>query len=107
MCDLLTNRVQDYYATPYAAEIINSFTNLAFVYLAYRGIANCIRNGHDTVFLVGFVSYLVIGVGSFLFHATLKCRFFCPQNAVKHYFRGESKADFLAKMKCNFSMSCL
>lgn len=79
MDDGLTNPIinlQDYYATPYAAEIVNSFTNLAFVYLAYRGVASCVRNGHDTVFLIGFVSYLVIGLGSFLFHATLKCSFF-------------------------------
>ena len=58
--------------------MINSFTNLAFVYLAYKGISSCIRNGHDTVFLVGFISYLVIGLGSFCFHSTLKCTFIFP-----------------------------
>jgi hypothetical protein len=26
--------------------------------------------------LVGFLSYLVIGLGSFLFHSTLKCKCF-------------------------------
>ena len=45
-----------------------------FVYLAYKGISSCIRNAHDRVFLVAFVSYLIIGVGSFFFHSTLKCR---------------------------------
>ncbi|KIX07955.1 uncharacterized protein Z518_02609 [Rhinocladiella mackenziei CBS 650.93] len=63
---------QDYYATIYSAELVNSLTNLAFVYLAYKGISSCLRNGHDTVFLLGFVSYLVIGLGSFCFHSTLK-----------------------------------
>lgn len=46
MDDGLTNPIinlQDYYATPYAAEIVNSFTNLAFVYLAYRGVASCVE----------------------------------------------------------------
>ncbi|KAL8771177.1 MAG: hypothetical protein Q9209_003348 [Squamulea sp. 1 TL-2023] len=65
---------QDYYATPYAAEIVNTFTNLMFVFLAFKGIRNCRRHGHDTVFLVAFVGYLLVGTGSFLFHATLKCK---------------------------------
>jgi len=44
-----------------------------FVFLAYKGISNSLRYKHDTVFLVGFVSYLLIGLGSFCFHSTLKC----------------------------------
>ncbi|QSZ31179.1 hypothetical protein DSL72_000742 [Monilinia vaccinii-corymbosi] len=61
----------DYYATIYSAEIVNTVTNLMFVFLAWKGIDSCIRYGHDGVFLVGFISYLVIGVGSMLFHSTL------------------------------------
>ena len=45
-----------------------------FVFLAFKGIRNCRRHGHDTVFVVAFVGYLLVGMGSFLFHATLKCR---------------------------------
>lgn len=63
---------EDYYATTYSAEIVNSFTNLAFMFLAYKGISNCIQQGHDRVFLASFISYLVIGLGSFCFHSTLK-----------------------------------
>ncbi|KAF2841225.1 aPHC-domain-containing protein [Patellaria atrata CBS 101060] len=63
---------EDYYATIYVAEIVNTFTNAVFILLAYKGIRNCIRNGHATVFLVGFLSYLFIGLGSFLFHMSLK-----------------------------------
>ncbi|OJJ46962.1 hypothetical protein ASPZODRAFT_1863333 [Penicilliopsis zonata CBS 506.65] len=63
---------EDYYATQYSAEIVNSLTNLIFVYLAAKGISSCLRNGHDRVFLVAFLSYLVIGLGSFCFHSTLK-----------------------------------
>jgi dihydroceramidase len=44
------------------------------MYLATKGIRNCLANGHDTVFLVAFVGYLLVGTGSFLFHATLKCK---------------------------------
>lgn len=33
---------------------------------------SCRRNGHDTVFIVAFLGYLLVGIGSFFFHATLK-----------------------------------
>ncbi|KAK7705160.1 alkaline ceramidase ydc1 [Botryosphaeria dothidea] len=62
----------DYYATIYSAEIINTLTNLLFIYLAFKGINNCLRNDHDSIFLVTFLGYFVVGTGSFLFHSTLK-----------------------------------
>jgi dihydroceramidase len=71
---LAADRQQDYYATIYSAEIVNTLTNLLFMYLAFKGITNCVWNGHDTVFLIAFCGYLVVGVGSFLFHSTLKCK---------------------------------
>ncbi|KAF1357053.1 alkaline ceramidase-like protein [Delphinella strobiligena] len=63
---------EDYYATIYSAEIVNTLTNLLFVVLAFKGIANCLRNDHDQIFLVTFIGYLIVGTGSFLFHSTLK-----------------------------------
>ncbi|CAN9457107.1 unnamed protein product [Alternaria alternata] len=63
---------ENYVVTQYSAEIINTLTNLLFMYLAAKGIRNCLKNGHDTVFLVAFIGYLLVGTGSFLFHATLK-----------------------------------
>ncbi|KAJ9312944.1 hypothetical protein DTO271D3_6858 [Paecilomyces variotii] len=63
---------EDYYATPYSAEVVNSFTNLMFMYLGIKGYLSCRRNRHDTVFQVSFLGYLVVGTGSFLFHSTLK-----------------------------------
>ncbi|KAK5006584.1 hypothetical protein LTR28_006324 [Elasticomyces elasticus] len=66
---------EDYYATVYAAEIVNTLTNLLFQFLAFKGIFNCLRHGHDTIFLVTFVGYFLVGTGSFLFHATLKCAY--------------------------------
>jgi dihydroceramidase len=67
--------LKNYVVTQYSAEIINTLTNLLFMYLAAKGIRNCLKNGHDTVFLVAFIGYLLVGTGSFLFHATLKCMF--------------------------------
>ncbi|KAL5374525.1 hypothetical protein DPSP01_011888 [Paraphaeosphaeria sporulosa] len=63
---------EDYYATIYSAEIINTLTNIWFMYLSAKGIHNCLTNGHDTTFLVSYIGYLLVGTGSFLFHSTLK-----------------------------------
>ncbi|KAF1968376.1 alkaline phytoceramidase [Bimuria novae-zelandiae CBS 107.79] len=63
---------EDYYATVYAAEIVNTLTNTWFMYLSAKGIRSCLTNGHGTVFLVSYIGYLLVGTGSFLFHATLK-----------------------------------
>jgi dihydroceramidase len=43
-----------------------------FMYLAYKGITSCRRYGHDNVFVVGYAGYLLVGIGSFMFHTTLK-----------------------------------
>ncbi|KAJ5297611.1 hypothetical protein N7508_007860 [Penicillium antarcticum] len=63
---------EDYYATEYSAEIVNTLTNLMFMWLGFKGIRSCIRNGHDQIFIVSLLGYLVVGTGSFLFHSTLK-----------------------------------
>ena len=65
---------EKYYLNRYFAEIINTLTNLLFMYLAVKGMLNCWRNGHDRVFFVAFLGYLIVGSGSFAFHTTLKCR---------------------------------
>ncbi|KAF7507118.1 hypothetical protein GJ744_010931 [Endocarpon pusillum] len=63
---------EDYYATVYAAEIVNTLTNLLFIWLAYRGLVSCYKHGHDSVFAVAYAGYLAVGFGSLSFHATLK-----------------------------------
>jgi dihydroceramidase len=63
---------ENYYATRYSAEIVNTLTNLLFIYLAYRGISNCLQQNHERIFLLTFIGYLIVGSGSFLFHTTLK-----------------------------------
>lgn len=68
-----TNSNQDYYATIYAAEIVNTLTNLLFISLAVKGVLNCYRHGHDQIFLITYAGYFCVGFGSLFFHATLKC----------------------------------
>lgn len=71
---LIRTAAEDYYATIYSAEIVNTLTNLLFIALGTKGLWNCIKYGHDTVFKVAFIGYLLVGSGSFAFHSTLKCR---------------------------------
>ena len=63
---------ENYYATPYIAELVNTLTNLSFIYLTYKGVRNCIQEGHAPVFAVAFLGFGAVGIGSILFHATLK-----------------------------------
>ncbi|KAF1359431.1 alkaline phytoceramidase [Lizonia empirigonia] len=64
---------EDYAVSRYLAEYINSLTNLAYVYFALRYMY---QPKHVTLLTprVDFlsVSLLVLGVSSFLFHATLR-----------------------------------
>ncbi|KAF0322308.1 alkaline phytoceramidase [Colletotrichum asianum] len=63
---------EDYYVSPYVAEVVNTFTNAIFVYLALVGIFSCVRNKHPGVFLVAYIGYMIIGVASIFYHTTLK-----------------------------------
>jgi len=63
---------EDYYATIYSAEIVNTLTNLLFIGLGIRGFRNVLKYGHDKIYLVAFAGYMLVGTGSFFFHSTLK-----------------------------------
>lgn len=72
-CPLLTT-CQDYNITYYCAELVNTLTNLMFIYLGLKGIRNVVLYSQDPIFILAFMGYLVVGLGSMAFHATLKCR---------------------------------
>ena len=67
------SRAQNYYATHYVAEPVNAATNLLFLYLAGKGVHNCVRHAHDGIFLLTFCGCLVVGASSLAFHTTLTC----------------------------------
>lgn len=48
-------------------------TNIIFIYLGIIGIRDCLRYAHDRVFIVSYMGYMIVGLGSMAFHATLKC----------------------------------
>jgi hypothetical protein len=43
------------------------------MYLGYKGLRNVLTYSHDAVFILAFLGYIVVGLGSMAFHATLKC----------------------------------
>ena len=60
---------------PRLREVSRDFGQMASpddIFLAIRGMRSCIVHGHDAIFLVSFLGYLAVGLGSFLFHSTLK-----------------------------------
>ncbi|KAI0873958.1 alkaline dihydroceramidase [Hypoxylon argillaceum] len=63
---------EDYVMSYYCAEVCNTLTNIMFLWLGVRGIRGCIRYNHPPIFLVTYIGYIIVGCGSFLFHATLK-----------------------------------
>jgi len=59
----------NYTVTRYCAEAFNASTNILFLYLGLKGVA---KYRHDPILLISYIGYLTVGIGSFLFHATLK-----------------------------------
>lgn len=64
---------EDYNITPYIAEFINTVTNLLFIALGIMGIRDCLRYGHGSIYVLSYVGYIIVGLGSMAFHATLLC----------------------------------
>lgn len=62
---------ENYVECKYIAEFWNSLTNLSYVLLALYGMFNAWRYGMERRFLLAYASIGVVGIGSFLFHATL------------------------------------
>ena len=61
-------------ALDFQAKTSETLTNLVFIWLGIKGLLNCVKYSHPATFLVAFVGYIIVGVGSMLFHATLKCK---------------------------------
>jgi dihydroceramidase len=64
---------ENYTITPYCAEPVNTLTNLAFMYLGYKGIRNCVETGLSPIIALAYVGYIVVGLGSMAFHTSLWC----------------------------------
>ena len=57
------------------AEFWNSISNAAFILLSLHGIYYCLRHEHEKQLLLCHLGILIVGVGSWAFHATLRYEF--------------------------------
>lgn len=67
----LNNSQINYQFSHYIAELANSVSNLYFIYLAALGTKNAINERLPSRYIAGFTGFVLVGIGSFAFHATL------------------------------------
>lgn len=63
---------EDYVMSHYVAEVCNTFTNMLFIWLGIKGIRGCLKYSHPTIFVIAYIGYMIVGMGSTAFHASLK-----------------------------------
>ncbi|KAK1638146.1 alkaline phytoceramidase [Colletotrichum phormii] len=63
---------EDYVVSYYCAEVCNTLTNLLFLWLGFKGVYNCVSQGHPRIFLIAYLGYVIVGLGSTAFHTSLK-----------------------------------
>lgn len=63
---------ENYVVSPYIAETLNTVTNSGFILLALYAIAQCFKNKLEKRFILTACGFLLVGVGSWLFHMTLQ-----------------------------------
>lgn len=66
---------ENYVITYYMAEAVNTVTNSIFVLLAGYSLRNVIRNGFEKRYMLCTLGFMLVGLGSWLFHMTLKYHF--------------------------------
>lgn len=66
---------ENYVVSYYVAEAVNTITNAAFIALAVYALRNCFRNRLEHRFTLACCGFMLVGVGSWLFHMTLKYHF--------------------------------
>ena len=62
----------NYETSFYIAEFWNTLTNLGMIMLSIYGIVHCRRQGIETKYTYSFLALLFIGIGSWMFHMTLR-----------------------------------
>ncbi|RLV91935.1 Alkaline ceramidase YDC1 [Spathaspora sp. JA1] len=66
---------ENYVVSRYIAEAVNTLTNTVFIILATFSFVHAYRNQLETRFLFSALGFLLVGIGSWLFHMTLKYHF--------------------------------
>lgn len=63
---------ENYLFSPYIAEMINSLTNLMFIFLALHHVYSTFKNKHPRLYIFVSLGFASVGIGSFMFHSTLQ-----------------------------------
>ncbi|OBA19991.1 alkaline phytoceramidase [Metschnikowia bicuspidata var. bicuspidata NRRL YB-4993] len=63
---------ENYVVSPYVAEALNTVTNAGFIFFAGFAIVHAWKNKLEMRFLISACGFLLVGVGSWLFHMTLR-----------------------------------
>ncbi|CEP25083.1 YDC1 [Cyberlindnera jadinii] len=66
---------ENYVVSPYVAEAMNTLSNSVFILLAVFAVYSSVKNKHEIRFAIISLGFMLVGVGSWLFHMTLKYEF--------------------------------
>jgi dihydroceramidase len=66
---------ENYVVSPYVAEAMNTLSNSVFIILALYAMQSSIKNKHEVRFTIISLGFMLVGIGSWLFHMTLKYEF--------------------------------
>ncbi|ANZ77135.1 BA75_04330T0 [Komagataella pastoris] len=66
---------ENYVVSRYFAEFVNSTTNLSFFILSLLHLYSAIQNRHGTLYILVSIGMGTVGLGSWLFHMTLRYEF--------------------------------
>lgn len=66
---------ENYVVSPYIAEALNTLTNSVFIALALFAIFHAYKNKLEPRFLLTGFGFMLVGIGSWLFHMTLRYHF--------------------------------
>ncbi|KAJ3567334.1 hypothetical protein NP233_g6427 [Leucocoprinus birnbaumii] len=61
----------NYQFTPYIAEMANSISNLYTIVVSFIGYLSVVKQSLPNRYALGYLGVALVGIGSFLFHATL------------------------------------
>lgn len=62
---------ENYVLTPYIAEFWNTISNISMIVTPIYGLYNCYILGLEKRYFVSYLLFLLVGIGSTLFHMTL------------------------------------
>jgi dihydroceramidase len=62
----------NYEITPWIAEFWNTISNLAMIVPSLYGCFVVLTQGFETRYLISYIFFLIVGIGSWMFHMTLQ-----------------------------------